>query len=205
MPRFVDSLDRGLLVSEGWQSKRAKVKQVFPMDLVVVDVQDEFDNFFDDKYIEQLFDYSRQFQRVFQVWDSHKAERHSYEFPNQVRSVTKLFGFDADNVDFNNYVMPDVAARLRDDIKNKSLVKGTAYIDKRNGAIVYVGGGHEWFHCPAPLAAILKSIGQSKRKVMLVGGAAGECLEDVFQAARAFGCDAEIYEQLTYSAKDREK
>lgn len=201
----MDSLNRGLIVSEGWQAKRKPTKEVFTADLIVVDVQDEFDDFFEDKFVERLFDYSRQFQRVFQVWDSHDAERSSYEFPNQVRSVSKLYGFDIDTVDFDDYVMPDVAAKLRSDIQNNALKKGTAYMEKRGGAIIYVGGGHKWFHCPAPLAAILKSLGKSRRKVYLAGGAFGECLEDIYQAAIAFGCVAEISKDYTYSAKDREK
>ena len=205
MPRFVDSLDRGLIVSEGWQRKRVPVKQVFFADLIVVDVQDEFDNFFADKFIEDLFDYCRQFQRVFQVWDSHKTDRSSYEFPKQVRAVSKLYGFDVDSIDFDDYVMPDVAERMRLDITGKVLTKGTAYADKRGGAIVYVGGGHEWFWCPPQLTAMLKGIAKQKRKCVLVGGAAGECLEDVYQAARAFGVDAEINNNFTYSARDREK
>ena len=38
-------------------------------------------------------------------------------------------------------------------------------------------------------------------KVILAGGADGECLEDVYQAFLAFDIDAEINDKYTYSAK----
>jgi hypothetical protein len=204
-PRFVEAHSRGLLVNEGWARKKQPAPKVLNADLVVVDVQDAFDRFFDDKFVESLFDKCRQYQRVYQVWDTTKQRAASHEFPNQVRSVSKRFGFKFDPAtDAEDYLMPDVADRLREDIRDNKLVPGRTYVDKHGWAIVYVGNAHKWFYCPPELVHILKTLAAHQREVTFVGGAYGECLEDIYQAARGFGVKAALDKNYTYSAADKE-
>lgn len=202
--RFVEAHGRDLLVQEGWQREKQKPVKPVNADLLIVDVQSAFDKFFDDKFIEQLFDNCRRYTRVYQVWDSTKQKQATYDFPNQVRSVSKRFGFKFDTAEAEDYLMPDVAEQLHEDIKGNKLVPGRTYMDKHGWAIVYVGNAHKWFYCPPELVHVLRTLAQHQREVTVVGGASGECLEDVYQACRGFGVKATVDKAYTFSAKDRE-
>lgn len=203
-PRFREQQKRGLPISEGWERKKRKEPIRQPADLIVVDVQDNFSQYFSDRFVELLFDYCRTFQRVFQVWDGHEAEHPSHEFPGQTKTYEKHYGLDLDASDFEDYFMPDVEAQVKSDMSAGPLTPGKMYPEKRGAKIVYVGNKHEWFMCPKGLSELFSAMHRSGRKVVLVGGAYGECLEDVYQAAKAHGVDASINEQYTYSCLDKE-
>lgn len=182
--------------------------------LIVVDVQKSFKKFFTEMYINELKKYCKSFQNVYQIWDNHVDGKnvdkdylydHSpdepinddlYEFPNQKDIIEKRYNYDVD-VEFYKKVLDDkVYKEIKS--KEKTLKKGEIFMTKEDTAIVYIGNNHQWVHIPKKLLALLKSL--SGKKVIFVGGADSECLEDIITAAESLGVYATRNHKYIYSA-----
>ena len=60
------------------------------------------------------------------------------------------------------------------------------HLDASNFTIItFINNNHVWFHCPKKLYDLLKEL--KGREVVIVGGADGECLEDVVTTAESLG------------------
>jgi len=159
--------------------------------LVIVDVQKEFDDFIQRDLVDELYDYAEKFEKVYQIWDSNKNQiKPTYEFPNQVKSVKKKFGRNH----FNNKVQ-----KFTQDIEDVSKEGTTFKLTKGNGYIIRVDNNHQWFYVNPEITDLIEELKDDE--VVLVGGADGECLEDVKVAFEAFGLNYRINKKYVYSAK----
>ena len=195
--------------------------------LIVVDVQKSFKKFFTDAYIEALKDYCGGFKKVYQIWDNHvdgknvdkdylydddpEAGDHSdlYDFPNQADIIEKRYNYDVDADFYKNVLSADVYREVSEKEDAGQLRKGDFFPTKEGTLIIFVGNNHRWYHMPKKLHELFEEFVQAQsinesvgrvRDVVLVGGADGECLEDVKTAALAMGVRIKMDRNYVYSA-----
>lgn len=170
------------------------------IDLVIVDVQEGYKKFFGEAYLEALEEFCEDYSRVFQIYDSINVNYADYTFPNQVLTIEKQYGGELSVEDVEYYFTEP----MRDTILQK-FEQGfyeRDLLETINGDYwVYIDGKHEWFYCSSELADLFKKFVAQSRKIILVGGAAEECLKDVFVTMKAFGVNVEYNLDLVYSAK----
>jgi hypothetical protein len=190
--------------------------------LVICDVQKEFTKFQPKGYVEAVNEYSKNFKNVYQIWDGHKYENGnniiingpSWKFKNEKENFRKVYGTTASE---------DVKDLCR--LANKVLTSPKerekyGYITIKEGSRLNVGGDfkllkkdengdnhlvkisnrHNWFYVPKNLSEFLKNLNS---KTILIGGAGGECLEDVFTAMRSYDIDVSLNKKYVYSAKTK--
>lgn len=184
--------------------------------LIIVDVQKSFRKFFTEMYINQLVKYCNNFESVYQIFDNHVDGKNVdkdylyddnpdlpvngdlYGFPNQKELIEKRYNYDVD-VDFYKKILDEETYRR---IKNKEdkgiLKKGEMYNTNEGTVIIYIGNNHNWIHLGKRLIKLLKSL--SGKQATIVGGADGECLEDIFVAAESFGVIIKRDHRYIYSA-----
>ena len=163
--------------------------------LVIVDVQKEFDEYIQHDLVDALSAYAEKFDTVYQIWDTHNntvAPTHS--FPGQVDSVPKKYGKKHFSDDVKNYIKK---------IEDSSEEGRTFKLDNDEGYIVRVKNNHDWFYVNPEIVDLISKL--KGNKVILAGGADGECLEDVYQTFLAFGLKTHINKKYTYSAKTTEE
>ncbi len=88
--------------------------------------------------------------------------------------------------------------------REKSLKKGEYFETTEGTIIVYIGNNHKWFHVPKKLYELfmdLKEAQMGNTKIVIVGGAQGECLEDVIIAAKSLGLKIHKNSEYIYSAE----
>lgn len=160
--------------------------------LVVVDVQKEFEKFIPQGYVDQLINYAKNFHTVYQIWDSNTADKPSYTFANQKAVIIKKFG-----TKFSDELEKTVA-QLNE--KHPNAKEGDIFeFDDVNSYVVRVKNNHSWFYVPEKMAELFKNL--KGKSVVLVGGANGECLKDVYEAMEAFGIKPQYNKSYIYSAK----
>lgn len=163
--------------------------------LVIVDVQKEFAKFIQGDLVDELYDYAEKFDKVYQIWDSNQNQiAPTYEFPNQVETVKKKFGKNH----FNGKIQ-----KFTQDVEDISPEGTTFKLTDGNGYVVRVDNNHEWFYVNPEITNMIEEIKDDD--VVLVGGADGECLEDVEVAFKAFGLSFRVNKKYVYSAKTRNK
>jgi predicted house-cleaning noncanonical NTP pyrophosphatase (MazG superfamily) len=171
-------------------------------DLVVVDVQEEFKKFFNDKYVEELQKYCEKFDRVFQIWDCTKAKKPSIDIPNEAMRFKKKYGGkpDIDNIEliFRADVLEDFLGKYHE--TNPSYSIGEMFRTVYGDYWVYIGSKHEWFNCPKDMAEQFKKMAEMERPVTIVGGGVSECLEDVFTTMWHFGVPVEYDRKYVYGS-----
>lgn len=158
--------------------------------LVVVDVQDEFDEFIQFDLVKELTEYSKEFDKVYQVWDSHEAETPTHTFPNQVKTVEKLFGKNHFNDEVRQFI---------DEAKNSTEEGKLFKLSNDHGYLVRVDNNHDWFYINPEIYDMIEEL--KGHQIVLVGGADGECLEDVKVAIETFGIPVTMNDKYIYSAK----
>ncbi len=167
--------------------------------LIIVDVQKSFRKFISENYINSLINYSKDFENVYYIYDTHKStENELYDFFNIKHTIPKKYNYDV-NVDFYKEILDD---DLYNYIKNKEtnnkLIEGD-YFKTENGIIVYIGNKHKWFHCENELYQLLKSL--KNETVYLVGGSDGECLLDIETTAISLNINIRKNFKYIFSAK----
>ncbi len=150
--------------------------------------------------------YCLDFNRVFQIWDSKNANKPDYTFPNETLTIEKQYGkkLSIDEVPyyFRSNEQESIINKLKN-IPDENDVFETIhgdywiYIDAQRNA----QKGHEWFFCNRKLSDFFKQLKKQNRQVILVGGAAGECLLDVYKAMRIFDINVMYNSKYVYSAK----
>lgn len=172
-------------------------------DLIIVDVQSEFSKFFTKEYIRALFEYCKQFDRVYQVWDVTEAYKPTYTFPKQADAVSKEYGFNFDKFDDGTYQLSDIFLHGIEhqyiEAKERGFKQGDSFKTRNGNLLVYIGAKHKWFMCPPLLLQLFNKL--RTRVVYMVGGADGECLTDVYVAAKACGVNVVFAKEYVYSAK----
>lgn len=159
--------------------------------LVIVDVQKEFDDFIQHDLVDGLYSYSEKFEQVYQIWDAHKnVVAPTYKFPNQVDSVQKLFG---------RKHFSDAVKKYTKEIE-KSTDEGTVLkLSNNEGYVVRIDNNHKWFFVNPEITDLISKIKDDE--IILVGGADGECLEDIYQAFKTFKLNVNINNKYTFSAQ----
>lgn len=164
--------------------------------LVIVDVQKEFEKFIPQGFLEALMEYCKKFNEVYQIWDSNNSNEPSYTFPNQKDTFIKKFG-----TKFSKELEKTVASLNQ---KYPNAKEGDIFeFDDISSYVVKVNNNHGWFYVPEKMAELFKSL--KGKTVILVGGANGECLKDVYEAMEAFGIKPKYDNRFIYSAKTSNK
>lgn len=166
--------------------------------LFIVDLQKEFSEFIPENMVDAVIKYCNNFHSVYQIWDSNKADKPSYTFPNQKAAIIKKYGtkFSDD--------LEKTIKQLNE--KYPTAKEGDIFeFDDVDSYVVRVKNNHLWFYIPEAMANIFKQL--SGKNVILCGGAAGECLEDVYVAMRSkiFNINANYNKDYCYSAKTSNK
>jgi len=187
--------------------------------LIIVDVQKSFKDFFSNNYLKSLKEYSNNFDDVYQIIDNHhkgknvdgdylydedhKAEGNDdlYTFPNQKEVIEKRYNYDVD-VDFYKKILSD---KTYNEIKSKenNLKKGQYFPTTEGTVIIYIGNRHNWFHVPKKLYEIFEELRQAQTTdstITIVGGANGECLEDIITTCNSLGLKIQKNKHFIYSA-----
>jgi len=179
--------------------------------LVIVDVQKEFSKFIPKDYVYNLNKYAEEFPTVYQIWDGHsydgeqvqKINGPSYKFNNEKDSFRKVYGTSASKkvtdlgeraLNYKKNVKEGDIFRVNDDFKLDE--KGENYI-------VRIENNHKWFYINKELANFFKSL--KGQDIIIVGGADGECLEDVIVAMKSFGVRPTPNYTYIYSADTSNK
>jgi hypothetical protein len=193
--------------------------------LIIVDVQKSFKKFFNDLYLNKLKKYCNKFNRVYQIWDNHHLGQNVdkdylydedpeipvhedlYHFPNQKDLIEKRYNYDV-NADFYKKVLDnDVYEEVKKKEENNELKKGDHFLTNEGTIIVFVGNNHRWYHMPKKLHDLFAEITEAQNEdlsevgnVFIVGGADGECLDDVEVAAEIMGVQIKRNPKYIYSA-----
>ena len=140
--------------------------------LIIVDVQKEFKDFIPKGYVEKLSLYSKNFDDVYQIWDSNKAKKQSYKFPNEKQAIEKKYGVKKDSSKYSTF-----AAFLKDNLKNEkdynyvmdnyNTLKSGEKFEFKNGYLVKINNNHMWFYCNKKLTELFKSL--VNRKAIVCG------------------------------------
>lgn len=163
--------------------------------LVIVDVQKEFDKFIQYDLVDELYEYAKNFKKVYQIWDTHKNNvAPTYKFPNEIKSVKKKYG--------KSHFAEKVKEFIKE-VEDETFEGNVFKLKKDVGYIVRVDNNHNWFYVNPEIVDLIEEI--KDYKIILVGGADNECLEDVYQAFKAFGLNVHINKKYVYSAKTSNK
>jgi hypothetical protein len=71
--------------------------------------------------------------------------------------------------------------------------------DDINSYVVRVKNNHGWFYVTEKMSQLFSQL--KGKTVILVGGAARECIQDVYEAMKAFDIDVKYDKRFMYSAK----
>jgi hypothetical protein len=164
--------------------------------LLIVDVQQQFQQWIPKGFIDGLINYCKNFTDVYQIWDSNKAAFPSYKFPNEKGVYEKKYGITFSK-DLNNVC--DELLKQYPETKEGDIFK---FKDTKS-IVIRVKNNHKWFYVNEPLVKFLKIM--KGKNVILVGGAMQECLKDVEEALEYFGIKYEINNKFIYSAETSNK
>jgi hypothetical protein len=187
--------------------------------LIIVDVQKSFKKFFNDNYLSELNNYAKKFNKVYQIFDNHHEGKSTdkdylydespnldnlhdlYSFPNQEDLIEKRYNYDVD-ADFYKKILNQ---SVYNEIKSREgrLKQGEYFPTTEGTIIVYIGNNHQWFHVPKKLYEIFKDLKQAQSenlRIEIVGGAMGECLEDITTTAKSLGLIIDKNPKYIYSA-----
>lgn len=180
--------------------------------LVIVDVQKSFRRFFSEMYLNELKKYCKNFKYVYQIFDNHvdgknvdkdylydetpviPIHKDLYHFPNQKELIEKRYNYKVDADFYKKVLDKEVYNEISDKEDKKLLKKGDIFNTKGGTYIVYIGNNHQWYHCPKKLYDLLTSL--KGKEVTIVGGADGECLEDIVTTAETL--DVKIKRDYKY-------
>lgn len=165
--------------------------------LLIVDVQESFDKFMTEDYVNAVFEFCEDFDRVYQVWDSINQNEPSWTFPNQVGECSKEYG-DLEIEHFDEFFNEIDIERHKTIFENPS--KGDKMYCKDGSVWLYVGEMHTWFWLKKDLENFLKSIKEFDESPTIVGGSSEECLEDLIVACEHVGLSPKLDYRYIYSA-----
>lgn len=176
--------------------------------LVIVDVQEPFRKWWEklgmDDYVESLMEYAKQFNYVYQIWDSIDASKPDFEFPNEVKTIEKNYGGEPDWDELDDQLDLSEVERIKKDRKNEDFYDsdylGNSYDLRTGGKLFYIGGDHDWFFTSDELVDLFEELSRVSGKIVLVGGADNECLTDVERAMEIMGVKFEVNHDYVYYA-----
>lgn len=177
--------------------------------LVIVDVQSNFKKYFPNSpnsYLKNLDKYCEKFPEgsnlkgVYQIWDSNNGSKPTYKFKNQKELIEKKYGvknmYSKYKGGFNEWVQHlfDETTLNKFNSKKGKFKEGEAFkVKDKNEFLIYIGNNHKWFYVDEELYTFFKKL--NRKKVIVVGGADSECLEDVYISLKSFNVDP-VYNHL---------
>lgn len=184
--------------------------------LLIVDVQSNFKKYFPtnphgylkklDKYCEEFPSGSTELGGVYQIWDSNRGSKPTYIFKNQKEFVEKKFGIKKYYSKYNGGFKEWIHYIFDENTLNKFFAKKDKFqkgdlfkVKDKNEYLVFIGNNHKWFYINEELVNLFKKL--RGKKVIIVGGADDECLEDVYIAAKSFNINPIYNHQYIYSVK----
>ena len=175
--------------------KENKVENLDGDILVIVDVQKVFGKFIPEDYEKKLNQYCKDFKQVIQIWDSNKVSKPSWKFDNQVELIRKNYG-----TKFSNNLV-DVTNKLEKD--NPDVKEGDVFKVGDNNYVVKIDNNHKWFYLNDDLVGLYKEL--KGKKIIIVGGADQECIEDVYISMKSFGINVVYNHEYIYSVQTSNK
>lgn len=184
--------------------------------LIIVDVQSNFKKYFPtdpNVYVKKLDKYCLEFpsgitelQGVYQIWDSNSGSKPTYIFKNQKDFLEKKYGIKKFYSKYKGgfkewiYYIFDEQTLNQFNSKNNKFKEGDAFkIKDKNEFLIYIGNNHKWFLVNEELVEFFKKL--RGKKVVVVGGADNECLEDIYIALKSFNVKPIYNHQYIYSAE----
>ena len=185
--------------------------------LIIVDVQPSFKQFFTDLYVHKLKEYAKKYTNVYQIWDNHQQgnnvdkdylydkkpdipNTNLYKFPNQKDIIEKRYNYDVD-ADFYKKILDKNTYTEVKEKENKKLLKRGDYFKTTEGTIiVYIANKHVWYHCPKKLYDLFIKL--KGKEVTMVGGSDQECFLDVETTATSLGVSIKRDFGYIYSASN---
>jgi len=164
--------------------------------LIIVDVQKEFNKFIPENFVKKLTEYSKNFNEVYQIWDSNKATEPSYKFPNEIDTIIKKYGTSF-SIDLK---------QITQDILNSypNAKEGDRFkLKETNSYIVRIFNNHDWFYVTEDMTKLFNKL--KNRNIILVGGGDSECLKDIYISMKSFDINVEYNYKFIYSAKTNNK
>lgn len=161
--------------------------------LCIVDVQKEFIEYIPESIFNsiKLFIENNQWDNIVIIVDDNKGNCY---IPNWMKNSAtqiihkKYWGVKNDSI-------------YKDILNDKAVQEGNGFRYNNGDLVVDTDNAHDTFKVPKKLEEMSKTISN----VILIGGAYGECLEDVEAALKYLGVKTMINNSLTYSAKDKYK
>lgn len=129
---------------------------------------------------------------MYQIWDTNKATKPTYTFPNQVDCIKKRYG--------KNYLNSEILKKLNSFLNKKE--GEIVVIDGYDSHFVRINNNHQWFAVSKEMIDLFNKL--KGKKVIIVGGSDSECIEDELISAKAFGVDAIYNHKYIYSAEDKQ-
>ena len=186
-------------------------KTVWTNHLLIVDVQEQFSQFFNDIYLEKLYEHAEMFSNVYQIYDTIDSDKYSYQFPNQVKTISKEYGGGEIQIkDANSYFTGETLENFLkiDNLEYlNDLEPGTNWKMNNGDYYYYIGGqtynsiGHDWFICSEELYDFFTDIKSRNISLEVVGGAASECLFDVTTVLESLEIEYKLNDKFVYSYK----
>jgi len=177
--------------------------------LLIVDVQSNFKKYFPNdpnSYLKRLDAYCEDFPVVYQIWDSNRGSKPTYKFKNQKDFVEKKFGvkslYSKFKGGFDEWIQTIFDEKTLNQFlsKKNKFKEGDAFkIKDKNEFLVYIGNNHKWFYVNEELVSLFQKL--RGKKVIVVGGADSECLEDIYISAKSFNLNPVYNHQYIYSAE----
>jgi len=176
-----------------------------PKVLVIVDVQEDFCEFFPCDYLKKIKWFAGQFETVYQIWDSNDdIQSPSYEFENQVDTIVKKYGGDVDESDMEG-MTDDSRERFASDHKNEDY--SGRYEFKTGEVLFFIGmgegeePGHMWFRVSKEYMNFLNELQRLNADVVLVGGGKWECIYDVEITLQESGINYNYNDELVFDSQ----
>jgi hypothetical protein len=187
--------------------------------LLIVDVQKSFKKYFTDNYLKSLNSLAEKFDKVYQIFDNHHEGKDVdrdylydkdpdldnksdlYNFPNQIEMIEKRYNYDVDADFYKNILNSEIYNEIKS--KEKNLKRGEYFLTTEGTIIVYIGNKHKWFHVPKKLYDVLKELKEAQSgdtNITIVGGADGECLDDIVTTCESLGLRIMKNSKYIYSA-----
>lgn len=171
--------------------------------LLIVDVQENFAKWWEDNNLpflpDDIMEYAKGFDYVYQIWDAIDVNEPSYHFPNEIRTIEKTYGGDIMEEDAADYFEEPELGRFLKDWDNAEL-EDNVYTTKDGGGVFYIAGVHEWFIASSELIELFEELRNSEADLIVVGGAEGECLTDITTALDTMDIPYEVNRDYTYRA-----
>lgn len=170
--------------------------------LIIVDVQESFSKYINDEYLDVLVKYCENFDRVYQIYDTHDQEEPTWQFPNQYsicgkKYIKKPLGEWSDKelkIEFHAIDLERNKKLIADPVKDDYL------ISKDNAVWLYVGNEHKWFKMETVLQDMLKDLKSFNLEPVIVGGSDGACYSDILIACKYVGLKTTSDYKYIYSS-----